>query len=182
MSLDTFLLYLAAWTLIALSPGPAVLFAMSQAARHGMRGAAVGTAGILLGHVVCFLLVAFGLAALLASVNGAMMAIRIAGALYLMYLGVRMILAKPRETADVPLAAGRKAHGGIAILDPVPFEVQTDGIALSVVAPTVGGGIGLKYMTLLTDFTIGFEATFNYMIGPNVPALNIAPLVVRYTF
>jgi homoserine/homoserine lactone efflux protein len=115
MSLDTFLLYLTAWTLIALSPGPAVLFAMSQAARHGMPGAAAGTAGILLGHVVCFGLVAFGLAALLASVNGAMTGIRIAGALYLMYLGMRMILSSPRETAAVPVAAERKAHGGIAL-------------------------------------------------------------------
>ncbi|MBC8027075.1 MAG: LysE family translocator [Steroidobacteraceae bacterium] len=114
MSLDTFLLYLAAWTLVALSPGPAVMFAMSQAARHGMRGAAAGTAGILLGHFVCFLLVAFGLAALLASVNGAMTAIRIVGALYLMYLGVRMILSKPREPATLPEAA-RKANGGIAL-------------------------------------------------------------------
>lgn len=114
MSLDTFLLYLAAWTLVALSPGPAVMFAMSQAARHGMRGAAAGTAGILLGHFVCFLLVALGLAALLASVNGAMTAIRIVGALYLMYLGVRMILSKPREPAALP-EAGRKANGGIAL-------------------------------------------------------------------
>ncbi len=39
MALDTFLLYLATWTLVALSPGPAVMFSMSQAARHGMRGA-----------------------------------------------------------------------------------------------------------------------------------------------
>ncbi len=115
MSLDTFLLYLAAWTLVALSPGPAVMFAMSQAARHGMRGAAAGTAGILLGHFVCFLLVAFGLAALLASVNGAMTAIRIVGALYLMYLGVRMILSKPREPATLPVAAARKAGSGIAL-------------------------------------------------------------------
>jgi homoserine/homoserine lactone efflux protein len=114
MSLDTFLLYLAAWTLVALSPGPAVMFAMSQAARHGMRGATFGTAGILLGHFVCFLLVAFGLAALLASVNGAMTAIRIVGALYLMYLGARMILSKPREAAALPVAA-RKADGGIAL-------------------------------------------------------------------
>lgn len=80
------------------------------------------------------------------------------------------------------LAIEVKLLGGIAIMDPVPLEVQTDGVALSVVAPTVGGGLGLKYMTLLTDFTIGFEATFNYMIGPNVPALNISPLVARYTF
>jgi homoserine/homoserine lactone efflux protein len=115
MSLDTFLLYLAAWTLVALSPGPAVMFAMSQAARHGMRGATAGTAGILLGHFVCFLLVAFGLAALLASVNGAMTAIRIVGALYLMYLGARMVFSKPREAANLPVAAARKANGGIAL-------------------------------------------------------------------
>lgn len=115
MALETFLLYLAAWTLVALSPGPAVMFAMSQAARHGMIGAAAGTAGILLGHFVCFLLVAFGLAALLASVSGAMTAIRIVGALYLMYLGVRMILAKPREAAALPVAGERRAHGGIAL-------------------------------------------------------------------
>jgi homoserine/homoserine lactone efflux protein len=115
MVLDTFLLYLAAWTLVALSPGPAVMFAMSQAARHGMRGAAAGTVGILLGHFVCFLLVAFGLVALLASVNGAMTAIRIIGALYLMYLGARMILSKPREATGLPVATGRKANGGIAL-------------------------------------------------------------------
>jgi homoserine/homoserine lactone efflux protein len=115
MSLDTFLLYLAAWTLVALSPGPAVLFAMSQAARYGMRGATAGTAGILLGHFVCFLLVAFGLAALLASVTGAMTAIRIAGAIYLMYLGARMISSKPRGAAGLPVAAERKARGGIAL-------------------------------------------------------------------
>jgi homoserine/homoserine lactone efflux protein len=115
MALDTFLLYLAAWTMVALSPGPAVMFAMSQAARHGMRGAVAGTAGILLGHFVCFLLVAFGLAALLASVNGAMTAIRIVGALYLMYLGVRMIASNPRETTALPAPAERRARGGIAL-------------------------------------------------------------------
>ena len=105
MALDTFLLYLAAWTLVALSPGPAVFFCMSQAARHGMHGAVAGTAGILLGHLVCFTFVAFGLAALLAQMGGAMMVIRIAGALYLMYLGVRMILAKTRPVPDVAAAA-----------------------------------------------------------------------------
>ncbi len=114
MALDTFLLYLAAWTLVALSPGPAVFFAMSQAARHGMPGAMAGTGGILLGHVVCFTLVAFGLMALLASINGAMTAIRVVGAAYLVYLGARMLLAKPRATADVTANAPRQpAQAGI---------------------------------------------------------------------
>ncbi|MEJ0085723.1 MAG: LysE family translocator [Pseudomonadota bacterium] len=115
MSLDVFFIYLATWTLVALSPGPAVMFAMSQGARHGMRGAVAGTAGILLGHLVCFSAVAFGLAALLASFSGAVTAIRIVGALYLMYLGARMIFSKPRTAAKVTAAAAPPAHGGLVL-------------------------------------------------------------------
>jgi homoserine/homoserine lactone efflux protein len=116
MALDTFLLYLAAWTLVALSPGPAVFFAMSQAARHGMHGAVAGTGGILLGHLVCFTFVAFGLAAVLSKMDGAMTAIRIVGALYLMYLGARMILSRTEATPDVTAAAPKPpAKGGIVL-------------------------------------------------------------------
>jgi len=116
MALNTFLLYLAAWTLVALSPGPAMFFSMSQAARHGMHGAVAGTAGILLGHLICFTFVAFGLAALLASVNGAMTAIRIVGALYLMYLGLRMILSRAQAVPDVTAAAPQPPARGSIVL------------------------------------------------------------------
>jgi threonine/homoserine/homoserine lactone efflux protein len=101
MALDTFLLYLAAWTLVALSPGPAVMFVMSQASRHGMRGAVAGTTGILSGHIICFGAVALGLAAMLAKFSGAITVIRVVGALYLMYLGVKMLMAKPRGAARI---------------------------------------------------------------------------------
>jgi homoserine/homoserine lactone efflux protein len=115
MPLDTFLLYLATWTLVALSPGPAVMFAMSQAARHGMRGAAAGTAGILAGHVIVFGAVALGLAALLARYSSAVTTIRIVGALYLMYLGAKMLFARPRA-AELPItAAAPPRHGGLAL-------------------------------------------------------------------
>ena len=115
MSLDVFLLYLATWTAVAISPGPAVMFAMAQGARHGMRGAIAGTAGILLGHVVCFTAVAFGLLALLARFSGAVNAIRIVGALYLMYLGARMIFSKARAATAVDTAAVPPAHGGLML-------------------------------------------------------------------
>jgi homoserine/homoserine lactone efflux protein len=115
MALDTFLFYLATWTLVALSPGPAVMFVMSQGARFGNRGAVAGTAGILLGHLVCFSLVAFGLAALLARFNAAVDIVRIGGALYLMYLGVRMLLSKAQGTHAVPVDAAPPAHHGIAL-------------------------------------------------------------------
>jgi homoserine/homoserine lactone efflux protein len=115
MPLETFLLYLATWTLVAISPGPAVLFSMSQAARHGMRGAAAGTAGILLGHVIVFGAVALGLAALLASYSGAVTAIRIVGALYLIYLGAKMLFSKPRGTEAIVAAPAPRAHGGLVL-------------------------------------------------------------------
>jgi threonine/homoserine/homoserine lactone efflux protein len=107
MSLDTFLLYLVAWTLMAISPGPAVLFVMSNAARHGMHGAVAATAGIVSGHLVCFGAVALGLAALLAKFSEAMTALRILGALYLMYLGARMIFSRVRK--DQPIDAAPPA-------------------------------------------------------------------------
>ena len=115
MALNTFLLYLATWTLVAISPGPAVMFSMSQAARHGMRGAVAGTAGILFGHVIVFGAVAFGLAALLASYSGAVTTIRIVGALYLMYLGAKMLFSRPRESAPIAAAPTPPAHGGLAL-------------------------------------------------------------------
>ena len=116
MALQTFLLYLAAWTLVALSPGPAVMFVMSQTARHGMRGAVAGTVGIVFGHIVCFSAVAFGLATVLARFDGAITAIRIVGALYLMYLGAKMLLSKPRGAAAIAAnGAAAPARHGIAL-------------------------------------------------------------------
>lgn len=133
MALDTFLLYLATWTLVALSPGPAVMFSMSSAARHGMRGAAAGTAGILLGHVLVFIAVAFGLAALLASFSGAVMAIRIVGALYLLYLGAKMLLAKPRDGAAVVATPTPRAHGSL-ILQGLGVQLTNPKLLLFVLA------------------------------------------------
>ena len=116
MALETFLLYLAAWSLVALSPGPAVMYAMSQSARHGMSSAIAGTGGILLGHFVCFTFVALGLAAVLSKIDGAMLGIRIMGALYLMYLGARMLMARPQSTPDATATAPRPpAQGGIVL-------------------------------------------------------------------
>jgi len=133
MALDTFLLYLATWTLVAISPGPAVMFSMSQAARHGMRGAAAGTAGILLGHVFVFGAVAFGLAALLASFSGAVTTIRIAGALYLIYLGAKMLFAKPRGAEAVVAAPVTRAHGGL-VLQGLAVQLTNPKLLLFVLA------------------------------------------------
>ena len=133
MPLETFLLYLATWTLVAISPGPAVLFSMSQAAKHGMRGAAAGTAGILLGHVIVFGAVALGLAALLASYSGAVTAIRVFGALYLMYLGAKMLFTRARP-AELPVPAAVPPHHGGLVLQGLGVQLTNPKLLLFVLA------------------------------------------------
>jgi len=113
LPVETFLLFLATWTLVAISPGPAVMFVMLQTGRHGMRGGVAGTLGIVSGHLFTFSAVALGLAALLAKYSEAVTAIRIVGALYLMYLGVKMLFSRPRamSTESGKVAAPPARHG-----------------------------------------------------------------------
>ena len=99
MNAETFFLYLATWSLVALTPGPAVMCAMSQATRYGFRYALIGIAGIQGGHLVFFACVASGLAALLASASAAFGVLRVLGAVYLLYLGIRVIASSFRSRA-----------------------------------------------------------------------------------
>ena len=89
------LFVLAAATLIA-TPGPDTLFVLSRATdgrRAGIRAAAGVTVGILF-HTA---LVVVGVAALYRTVPGARRAVRVAGALYLCYLGVETLRAAGTE-------------------------------------------------------------------------------------
>lgn len=101
MSPERFLLYLGTCFLVALTPGPAVMCAMSQSTRFGFRHALAGIAGIQLAHFVFFGCVGFGLAALLATATTAFAVLRAVGAAYLLYLGVGILVATFRPSAAV---------------------------------------------------------------------------------
>lgn len=97
MSLKIFLLYLAAWSLAALSPGPAVMCSMAQSTRFGFRSSLAGISGIQLGNFLFFVCIALGLGTLLATVTIAFTVLRVLGAVYLFYLGVRIIISSFRR-------------------------------------------------------------------------------------
>ena len=101
MRLQIFLLYIATWSLVALSPGPAVMCSMAQSTRYGFRSSLAGISGIQVGHVLFFICTAFGLGALLASARAAFVILRAVGAIYLFYLGARIIIStfRRRRTA-----------------------------------------------------------------------------------
>ena len=101
MSLEVLFFYLAAWFVVAVTPGPAVMCTMSQASRYGLRHALAGIVGIQLGHFVFFGCVAGGLAAVLGAARVAFDVLRIVGAAYLLYLGAKIVASTFRSRLAV---------------------------------------------------------------------------------
>jgi homoserine/homoserine lactone efflux protein len=97
MNASTLLLYLATWTLVAFMPGPAILCVMSQAERGGVRGSLPGIAGLQVGGFLFFVAVGTGLAALFLTMTTAFAILRLAGAAYLAWLGLNLILSTFRD-------------------------------------------------------------------------------------
>jgi homoserine/homoserine lactone efflux protein len=108
MSTQIFLLYLATWSIVAITPGPAVICSMAQATRFGFRSSLAGISGIQVGNALFFISVALGLGALLTTATTAFTVLRMVGAIYLFYLGLRIILSTfQRSPAKASQAALR---------------------------------------------------------------------------
>lgn len=106
MSPKIFLCYLATWLLVALTPGPAVLFSMAQSTRRGWRSSLLGICGVQCGSLVFCAGVAVGLGMVLARVSLAFTILRAVGAIYLSYLGVQIISSTlRRRSSDIGEAA-----------------------------------------------------------------------------
>lgn len=83
---ETSLAFFTLAVLLALAPGPDNLFVLMISAAEGRRAGFAVVAGLMLGVMVHTLAVALGLAALLAASASAFTALKLAGAVYLLYL------------------------------------------------------------------------------------------------
>ncbi len=90
MAIESFLLFIAVAILPAISPGPAILLALSNSLRHGPRSVIYSALGNTLGLTILGFAVAFGLATILSVSVAAFMVVKIIGAAYLIYLGVKL--------------------------------------------------------------------------------------------
>jgi len=97
-------------------PGPSVLFTVSRAVTVGRRGALFTVVGNELGLVVQVIAVSFGAGALVQRSAEVFTAIKLAGAVYLVYLGVQAI--RHRQSMAVALAGKLPpVTGGRALRD-----------------------------------------------------------------
>jgi threonine/homoserine/homoserine lactone efflux protein len=100
--MDTQLLAFAGVSLLlAVTPGPDMAVVTRNALAHGRRGVVLTTSGIALALVIWVTATAVGLSALLRTSGEVLFLLKIVGACYLAYLGVRTLLESRARPADL---------------------------------------------------------------------------------
>src|SRR3954463_5785263 len=117
MSTDRLLAFAAMSFLLIVVPGPSVLFVIGRALAHGRRAALTTVVGNTLGAYLLVVAVALGIGSLVERSVLVFTALKLAGAAYLVYLGVRAWRQRGSLRAafaeDVTAAAGHGGLGGV---------------------------------------------------------------------
>ncbi len=93
-------LFLTAAVLLAIAPGPGMLYVLARSLAGGRREGVLSAFGTFLGGMVHVFAAALGLSIILAKSAIAFAAVKYLGAAYLCFLGIRMILEARRDNAD----------------------------------------------------------------------------------
>ena len=101
MSLNLYLAFLLAVVVVVIIPGPSVTLVIANSLRHGMRAGLLNVAGTQIGLAVIIGVVGLGLASVARTMGWWFDWLRLAGAVYLIWLGWKMLRA-PAPTADQP--------------------------------------------------------------------------------
>ena len=103
VSTDRFLAFAAMSLLVIVIPGPSVLFVIGRALAHGRRTAVATAIGNVFGSYVLVAAVAFGIGSLVERSVTIYLTVKLAGAAYLVYLGVQAF----RHRKDLKASAMR---------------------------------------------------------------------------
>ncbi|MBC7605256.1 MAG: LysE family translocator [Ramlibacter sp.] len=125
------LLFIFAGWLLNLTPGPDVLYIVTNSLKSGAKAGLVAGLGITAGCFVHVFAAALGVSALLATSSMAFTVLKYIGAAYLLYIGVKILLAKPpgKEPNLVAIAADEKPR--------TLMSVFTGGFLTNVLNPKV---------------------------------------------
>jgi threonine/homoserine/homoserine lactone efflux protein len=104
MSLQAYLAFVAACIALALLPGPVVTLLIANGLRHGTRAALINIAGVQTGLAIAIGIVAVGLTTLMATMGYWFEWVRLLGAAYLVWLGIKLIRSpiEGLESGDAP--------------------------------------------------------------------------------
>lgn len=126
MTVELFTAYVLACLVLLFIPGPTILLVVSYALTHGRRSAMWTIAGVILGDAVAMAISLFGLGTLLMASATLFVAVKTVGAIYLVYLGVKMW----RKPVSLDASAMRLAD--------TPKRMALDAFTVTVLNPKSG--------------------------------------------
>jgi threonine/homoserine/homoserine lactone efflux protein len=114
VSTDRLLAFAAMSFLLIVIPGPSVLFVVGRALAQGRRAALITVLGNTLGAYALVVAVAFGVGAIVERSAVVFTTLKLVGAAYLVYLGVKAV--RQRGSLHASFTAGGPAHGSLRTL------------------------------------------------------------------
>ena len=107
MSLELWIAFVIAAEIVLVIPGPTIILVVSQAIAHGRRAVVPLVVGVTLGDLTAMTVSLLGLGAVLAASATLFAILKWIGAIYLVYLGIRLWRSKPHKRALGFAAAGQ---------------------------------------------------------------------------
>jgi threonine/homoserine/homoserine lactone efflux protein len=99
-------LFLTAAVLLAVAPGPGMLYVLARSLAGGRREGVLSSLGTFVGGMVHVMAAAAGVSVVLAKSAVAFATVKYAGAAYLCFLGLRMIVDARKDSGSLPREAG----------------------------------------------------------------------------
>lgn len=170
--------FVTAFVVLMLIPGPGNLALIGSAAKGGLRGGLASVLGLLLGDQVLFWLAVTGVASVMAANPKALIAIQWAGALYLVWLGGKMLMSKLGQPAALKIKAGAyfRQTMTITLLNPksilffIAFLPQFIRRDLDIMRPSAWLAFGWLAVTI---FVLGFIYCYGVVLVTHFTAQSL---------
>ncbi|HSC14723.1 MAG TPA: LysE family translocator [Gammaproteobacteria bacterium] len=156
LGIHDYWLFVLTGVLLNLTPGQDTFYILGRSVAEGTKSGVASAFGIAVGSLVHTAMAALGLSAILATSASAFTVVKLLGAAYLVYLGLRMLLAK---SASEPITSPVGREGTLRSF--------RDGVVTNVLNPKVA----LFFLALMPQF-----------IAPDSDAKIAAFLVLGLTF
>lgn len=144
---------------VVLAPGPGSLFVARSAATAGGAAGVRAMLGIMVGDACLIVISLLGVSALFHAYPALFQLIRLAGAGYLVYLGIQALLAGSGRQSDAPADPGLPFRRAVAITLLNPKAVFFFMAFFPVFITSAEGGLVLPY-SMMTLVFMGISATY----------------------
>ncbi|MGE4319681.1 MAG: LysE family translocator [Deferribacterales bacterium] len=153
-SLSYWLLFFSAAFALCVSPGPDLLYILSQTIAKGTKAGLASMLGVCSGAMVHVTMAALGLSAIMAASAVAFTAVKLVGAVYLIYLGIKAFRSK---TGDVHFKQGHDSSITF-------FKAYKQGILIDIFNPKPA----IFFMAFLPQFVrveLGHTSAQLFVLG-----------------